>query len=68
MERRRQYEMIEAQRRQNAEAASKALMAEERKRMDAELLKQQKMYRLEMFNQKKKIKREWKEMQDAMLQ
>ena len=42
-------------------------MAEERKRMDAELLKQQKMYRLEMFNQKKKIKREWKEMQDAML-
>ncbi len=42
-------------------------MAEERKRADVEMVKQEKVMRLESFNQKKKIKQEWKALQDAML-
>lgn len=66
-DRRRNLALVQAERKQNAVAAVRAVMNEQKKKKKAEEIKQKKKEKFEAFLHQKKIKREWKELQDSML-
>lgn len=66
-ERERQKAMIEIERKHNADVAAKSVVQEEEKRKKADEIREQKKQRLEVFEHKKKIKKEWRHLQDGMI-
>lgn len=66
-ERERQKTMIDAERKHNAQVATKSVLVEEKKKQQVEELKSKKKQKLDVFEHKKKVKKEWKHLQDGML-
>ena len=56
--------MIEHERRNNAMAAAKAMLAEQRKKEKTDRIKAEKKASLDEFMRKKKIRTEWRNLQD----
>ena len=59
--------MLDSQMKKTARDAVKSAMDVDRKKREAEELKQKKKMRFEEFLHKKKVKRQWKDLQDQML-
>ena len=52
--------MVEAERKHNSQVAAKSVLIEEQKRHNEEEKREQKKRKLEVFEHKKQVKKEWR--------